>query len=312
MLSRFCRTLLWYNAPMRGSRLALLLGGWCCFSSLSAANAASSAGIRRHHLVHDGRSRHYLVYVPDRPDAAAPRALVVVLHGHGGTAHQVMRVSRMNALADAEGFIAAYPDGTSWMNTPWRSWNAGRCCGYAMARQVDDAGFLRALIGELERAYPIDPKRIYVAGLSNGAMMAYRAGCELSDRIAAIAPIAGALDRAACRPSDPVSLIVFHGTADVHVPYAGGRGRHDRVDLPVAEAVRFWVERNGCRAAAERTVRDTVIEEDYGGCTGGAAVALYAIHGGGHRWFDRRRGDPLSATALMWEFFSRHPKGGTP
>jgi len=309
MLSRFCRTLLWYNAPMRGARLALLLGGFLCLSSSSPANVDSSAsGIRRHRLVYDGRNRHYLVYVPDRPTAAALRSLVIVLHAHGGTARQVMRASRMNALADREGFIAAYPDGTSWMDTPWRSWNAGGCCGYAAARQVDDAGFLEALISELARAYPVDPKRIYMAGISNGAMMTYRAGCELSDRIAAIAPIAGTLDTSACRLSDPVSLIVFHGTADVHVPYAGGRGRHDRFDPPVADAVRFWVERNGCRAVAERTVRGAVIEEDYSGCAGGAAAALYTIQGGGHRWFDRRRGDPLSATELMWEFFSRHPK----
>jgi polyhydroxybutyrate depolymerase len=250
------------------------------------------------------------VYVPARADAIGPLPVVVVLHGHGGTARQAMRVSRMNELAEARGFLAVYPEGSSWMGTPWRSWNAGACCGYAMERQVDDIGFLRELLADLAQAYPVDPARVYLAGISNGAMLAYRAGCELADRIAAIAPIAGTLDRTTCRPSGPVSVIIFHGADDAHVPYAGGRGRHGRMDPPVAEAVRFWVERNGCEAAARRPARGAVIEEDYSGCAHNTGVKLYTVQGGGHRWFDRRRGDPLSATELMWEFFSRHPKGG--
>src|SRR5713226_6114518 len=124
------------------------------------------------------------------------------------------------------------------------TWNSGNCCGYAMQNNVDDVAFLRALIDKLEHDYSVFFKRIFVTGISNGGMMSYRIGCELADKIAAIAPVEGA-QNIDCRPSGPVSVIVFHGSADRLVPFNGGSTPFQigskRSDTSVANAIAFWV-----------------------------------------------------------------------
>ena len=143
--------------------------------------------------------------------------LVIVLHGAIQGNASAERMSGMSALADKEKFVAVYPQGTSMMgNAP--TWNAGNCCGYAQQKNVDDIAFLRALIGKLEKDYSIDAKRIYVTGISNGGMMSFRVACEMADVVAAVAPVEGA-QNVDCKPSAPVSVIVFHGTADRLVPF---------------------------------------------------------------------------------------------
>ena len=159
-------------------------------------------------------------------------------------------MSGMSTLADQQNFIAVYPNGTGKLPT----WNAGNCCGYARQNNVDDIAFLRALIAKLQKSYSIDARRIYVTGISNGAMMSYRAACEMSDVVAAVAPVEGA-QNVPCKPASPVSLIVFHGTADHLVPYNGGStpyqiGPH-RTDASVADTVAFWVKENGCAPAGQ-------------------------------------------------------------
>jgi polyhydroxybutyrate depolymerase len=261
-----------------------------------------------------GRSRHYRLHVPPAP--AQPAALVLVLHAHGGDARQAAHISGMSAKADAEGFFVAYPLGSGWRGIN-RGWNAGHCCGYAMSAQVDDVAFIRALIDHLLTTHPIDPGRVYVTGISNGAMMAHRLGCELSDRIAAIAPVAGTLGLAACVPSHPVSVLMIHGTADPYVPYAGGRGvaaRDERVDRPISAVVSRWVAHNRCQSEPEIEERGAIRRERYGGGTGGAEVILYTIRDGGHAWPGGARGwrfgatpsRELSATDVLWDFFLRH------
>ena len=270
--------------------------------------AFAPAGTRARRLRVEGRARTYLVHLPPARLGSPLQPAVIVLHGHGGTASKAMRVSRMNAKADAEGFLAVYPEGASWAGTPWRSWNAGRCCGYAEATGVDDIAFLRALIEDLRSAFPVDPARIYVTGMSNGGMMAYRAACELSDLIAAIAPVAGAMSAAACEPAHPVSLLIIHGTHDRYVPYEGGVSpatRDDREDPPVMEAAAFWAKRNGCANQPEREPHGAVTHAWFPGCADGAAVGVYTVEDGRHAW--PRRG--FSATDAMWEFFANHPKG---
>jgi len=161
----------------------------------------------------------------------------------------------MSATADKETFLAVYPRGTGRVLT----WNSGACCGYAMENRVDDTGFLHALIDKLERDYAVDRRRIFATGISNGGMMSYRLACELSDKIAAIAPVEGAQDLA-CHPANRVSVIVFHGTSDHLVPFEGGTtpfqlGSH-RSDASVASSIAFWCEAGRLRAhAATRKVR---------------------------------------------------------
>jgi polyhydroxybutyrate depolymerase len=270
-------------------------------------------------LTFGGRERRYLLHLPPGIGRAQPLPLVIVLHGGGNTPEMAEKMSGMSSKANSAGFIVAYPQGTTTPNTELYTWNAGNCCGYALDNNVDDVGFIRALIEKLQAEYNVDSQRVFVNGISNGGMMAYRLGCELSDKIAAIAPIAGALN-VDCKPSQPVSVVAFHGTNDEHVLYEGGEpitkaDPHPRVDNSVAYAMTFWSQRDGCAATPAREERGLIIRDEYAGCANGTGVLLFTIKGSPHIW-PLSRGffmtDPpmqgLSATDAMWEFFKRHPK----
>jgi polyhydroxybutyrate depolymerase len=225
----------------------------------------------------------------------------------------------MSEKSDEEGFLVVYPNGTGRLDEFLLTWNAGTCCGYALEHNIDDVGFIRTLLERLEQQVRIDPSRIYVTGISNGGMMTYRLACDLADTVAAIAPVAAALNEEDCSPSRPVSVIIFHGTADEHVPYNGGIGskaRDERVDKPVRYAVSFWVNRNRCSPNPVVEEFGSIRKETYGGGIDGTEVVLYTILGGGHAWPGGEKGyrwgdEPtkeISATDLMWEFFASHPK----
>src|SRR5208282_2572641 len=165
------------------------------------------------------QGRTYLLHLPPVYDGKRLLPLVIVLHGGGGNAPGAVRMTGFSEKADKGGFVVVYPNGSGRLKTRLLTWNSGNCCGYALDNNVDDVGFIRALIDELVKTRSIDPKRVYATGMSNGGMMTYRLGCELSDKIAAIAPVAGALSVENCQPTNPVSVIIFHGTADEHVLY---------------------------------------------------------------------------------------------
>jgi len=279
----------------------------------AARHRALGAPANSQTLQVNGTSRTYLLHIPSGYAASHPVPLVLVLHGATQPASNIEKMSAMDAYADKDNFIAAYPEGTGRAPT----WNAGACCGYAQTMQIDDVAFIRTLIGHLGHAYSIDPKRIYVTGISNGAMMSYRLGCELADQIAAIAPVEGAQDLP-CHPSQPVSVIVFHGTADRLVPFNGGStpfqiGPH-RTDTSVMDTLQFWVQRNGCLPVPNTSETSGVHIFTYSGCTSGTAVALYAIQGGRHDWPGAPGTDRLGisggvdATGVMCQFFAAHPK----
>ena len=274
-------------------------------------SAATRAGTVSASLEFGGRTRTYLLHVPPAHGTKALLPLVFVLHGATQSNESAERMSGMSPKADQEHFIAVYPNGTARLsNVP--TWNAGTCCGYAMKNQVDDIGFLRALIAQLERDYAVDRKRIYFTGISNGAMMSYRVACEMSGQVAAISPVEGALD-VDCHPSEPVSVLIFHGTADHLVPFNGGSTPFQlgskRSDTSVAYAVNFWVKRDSCSAAPKHEETTEAHIDTYSQCEHGAGVALYAIQGGHHMWPGLRiSGNSIPATDLIWSFFAAHPK----
>jgi polyhydroxybutyrate depolymerase len=275
-------------------------------------------------LVVGGRKRTYLMHLPKGDDGKTPLPLVVVFHGGGGNAQNAVRMTGMDEKADEERFIAVYPNGTGPTEGAFLTWNAWNCCGPALDDRVDDVAFVRALVEKLQREHNVDQKRIYATGLSNGGMMTHRVGCELSDVFAAIAPVAGALNTDECRPDHPVSVVIFHGTADNHVRYEGGEPletvdrRHPRVDRPVSYAVASWVKHDRCQTEPVHSKEGHVIHDVHADGTDGAAVELYAVEGQGHAWPGGKKGrahgnvdaptSEISATDRMWEFFARHPK----
>ncbi|OGW72611.1 MAG: hypothetical protein A2Y02_00310 [Omnitrophica bacterium GWA2_52_12] len=277
--------------------------------------------IQKFTLEWQGRKRSYFVTVPARYSEFERHALVIVLHGGAANAEYAMRMSEMNPKADQENFLAVYPNGTGLYEHAVLTWNAGRCCGYAHQHHIDDTGFIRAMIRQLEKDFSIDSARIYVTGISNGAMMCYRLACELPGLFAAIAPVAGTMNCDPGQPGHPVSIIHFHGTADQHAPYLGGTGSktvYSRVDSPVSETIRFWVKTNGCAENPETETTGKVQRETYRGGRQGVEVVLYTIKDEGHTWPGGKPGiqhgnvDPptqaIRATDLIWEFFKAHPK----
>ncbi len=278
----------------------------------------ASAAIREVTIRSGGVERSYLLYVPARK-TAAKWPLVVLLHGGGGGGRQAALAYGMSDVADRHGFLVAYPNGSGRRDDILLTWNAGNCCGYAMHHHVDDVAFLRAMVERIDRDLGVDRARIYATGMSNGGMMAHRLGCEAADLFAAIAPVAGALN-IPCKPVDPVAVMIFHGTADEHVPYDGGTGSkafEHRVDQPVSHAVDVWRAANGCTKPSPPRRTGNISRQTWSGCRDGADVTLVTIHGGGHAWpggmTPPRRGaavptKEISASEEIWKFFATHPK----
>jgi polyhydroxybutyrate depolymerase len=302
------------------------LSGFACVASAVETSTAVRPSASGKTLIHDGLSRTYTVHLPDSSLRKGKVPLVLVLHGGGGNADNAERMTGFSAMADKEGFIVVYPEGSGRRNGRFLTWNAGHCCGYAMANRVDDVGFVRVLIDTLIKDYPIDAKRVYVTGMSNGGMMAHRLGRELPDRIAAIAPVVATLFGDEGRPTEPVSAIMFNGQLDASVPPTGGApggrfaGAWDgRPARPALDQLVFWARANGCSndAADDATGHD---RGDYvlwqAQCPTGLATELYLIKNTGHAWPGGQRGtfranDPgtsVRATDIIWAFFKTHEK----
>jgi len=265
-------------------------------------------------LVYAGVERSYILHIPPGFDNLPPIPLVLAFHGVGLDANEMMRISGFSSQADVSGFIVVYPNGTGGT----KSWNGGHCCGEAAKNNVDDVGFVRALIGELSTILNIDHKRVYATGFSNGAILTYRLACELADLLAAVGPVSATQvleDMQSCQPKRPVAVIHFHGTADDPNPYNGGETLAGFQFISVDSAIQFWVSFNECPAQPQKTESGSIRDDLYAPCRSGSAVELYTIAGGKHAWpggeaVNQVMGEPnmeIFATSLMWEFFLSHP-----
>src|SRR5512134_2238968 len=208
-------------------RLAVRAGACAAAAMLAVGHAAASELAPGDHLLrltHGGRARSALLHVP--PQAAQERPLPVVLNFHGASddARSHQQYVGMDRLADRAGFVVVYPNGTGPLPDRLLTWNAGACCGPAQLEQVDDVGFVRALLEELPRHLQVDSARVYATGLSNGAMLAYRLAVEAPERFAAIAPVAGGMAAKLSAPRAPIPLLHIHSVDDPLVRYAGGLG----------------------------------------------------------------------------------------
>jgi polyhydroxybutyrate depolymerase len=274
-------------------------------------------------MVHDGLTRTYVVRAPAELHQRRSRLpLVIVLHGGGGDASSAERVTGFTEKARAEGFVVVYPEGTSRGVTRLLTWNAGHCCGYAMQARVNDVGFISALIDTLIADHRVDPARVYVTGMSNGGMMVHRIGIELSQKVAAIAPVVATVFGDERKPDHPVSAIMLNGKLDESVPYRGGApggrfpGAWDGTPAkPSVDQGVFWASANGCEPIPAINESATVTVTRYR-CPSGKAVELYLLAPNGHAWPGGEPGSALGdtristlkATSLIWDFFSAHPK----
>ena len=312
---------------MAASALATLVALATACVSLSGHPAESgdwSPGTAGHEVQVGELDRGYLLHVPvRRPRSifgrARPYPLVIVMHGSGGTADDAENASRMDSIADARGWLVAYPSGVRGLLGIVRSdWNAGSCCGAPARDSIDDVGFLRAVVRQLEGRLPVDSTRVYVAGFSDGGRMAYRVACEMAATVAAVAVVSGSLELAGCGPRRPVSIIAFHGTSDDEVAYLDSAASAPPHPLPpwassYPPSIRFWIAADGCRSVSQRPVSPQARVDVFRGCARSDLV-LYTIVGGGHGWPGEPAGGagakpPLSevdASRLMADFFDAH------
>ena len=235
--------------------------------------------------------RPFDVFVPSSYQEGSPAPLLVLLHGYGATGAIQEGYLGLQAIAEARGFLYVHPDGTkNVLGDPF--WNATDACCQRLQENIDDVGYLMALVDDVSTRFDVDPKRVWFAGHSNGAFMSHRLACEQADHIAAIVSLAGATwaDPSKCSPSEPVSVLQIHGTADLTIQYEGGSlfGR----DFPSAmQTVETWSQKNACGAlspvdgtldldggidGAESTVMSAA------DCPAGISVDLWTIAGGGH------------------------------
>jgi polyhydroxybutyrate depolymerase len=278
---------------------------------LICAGPACAAGDARQTLTVSGVERTYLVHAGTN---ATHPALVLIFHGGGGQGAGMARISGFDAVADRNGFVAIYPDGIN------RHWNDAR--GLA-GRDADDLAFVKAIIARAIAENHVDPKRVYATGISNGGFFSYRLACDLSDQIAAIAPVAAAMPTAlaaTCKPARSVPIVSFSGTADPLVPYEGGtigfrrRGQLGEV-MPAQKSFTLWQQLDRCspQTASAPAPGD---HSDYpvtltNACEG--RLRLYTIAGGGHTWPGGVQYLPapivgptvgsLDASAIIWDFF---------
>ena len=298
--------------------VSLLAVGGCLGrqSAVGAPHPGIPVGPSSHSLQAGGLTRTFHMYRPAGLGGASP--LVVMLHGGYGDGAQAERAYNWDAQADAGRFVVAYPDGMD------RAWNAGTCCGIPKNRDIDDVGFVTAMVGAIEAQLPIDPARVYVTGMSNGAMMALRLACQ-TELFAAVAPVAGTL-LTDCSHATPASVLQIHGTADDRVPFDGGPGKArtltgaPNVDGPSVPAVNAtWRGIDACGALQTSTAG--VVTTQTADCPQGRTVELISVAGAGHQWpggvpspLAQRLGDlpppstAVNATDTIWRFFAAHPR----
>lgn len=264
--------------------------------------------------------RSVQLHIPAGHDGETPLPLMFNLHGTGGTAERQELLTGISAVADEEQFLVAggmakyvFPDGRMAGNV---TWNVN-----LVPDEVNDVGYILAAIDAVDRKVPVDPKRVYVTGFSGGGRMSSRLACELSDRIAAVAPVSGVQFPDDCKPVRQIPIITLHGVEDPRNTYHGTADPEENSSwvAGVEAAVAKWAENNGCDS---QNIAEDITEEvsrlSYQDCTDNADVILYRIGDGGHTW----PGSPIAnrvserlgvtnldidASRLIWEFFEGHP-----
>jgi polyhydroxybutyrate depolymerase len=302
--------------------LSVLTLGGCHFDGIAGGAGDWTPGLAAHDIAVGDLTRRYLVHVPaKRPTTTAGTvrsySLVIVLHGSSGSADEIRRTTGMDSLSDAGRFLAAYPQGVQGAGGLFPSdWNAGTCCGAPARENIDDVGFISALIADVGKNLALDKRRIYVAGFSDGGRMAHHLGCKLAPTIAAIAVVSGSLKDDSCSPSKVMSVLAVHGTSDDQVPFDDPALTNPPAPLfgvaaTLPPSIQFWIAANGCGSGTQDRPAADVLRTAFVTCNG-AEVVFYTIEGGSHAW----PGDPggagsqppmseVQASRVITQFFAR-------
>jgi polyhydroxybutyrate depolymerase len=276
-------------------------------TALPTIAATLAAGDSERTVAVDGAQRTYLLHIPPGLPSGKPLPVVMVFHGLFANAEYARQVTGFNDIADAHGFLVAYPNG-SGSNPDNLSFNAGPCCGDAAQQNIDDEAFVRKILSDLESIASIDTRRIYATGWDNGAFFTFRLGCEMSETFAAIGTMNGSLPYNPCRPKQPVSVIHLHGLKDISIPYAGGGrvfGTTDGVYPPARDMIGEWAKRDGCSDNAQETQKGLVTRIVFDGCPAGLGVEIDALSGIAHSW---PSAFAVPASEMIWNFFAAHPR----
>ena len=284
-------------------------------------------------------SRGYTIYVPStwKPNVVSP--LLIAMHGLSGWGVQLMANTDFNNLSEANGFIVVYPDGTGEKlgDKGIRSWNGGQAgwctsgnCPTSQITNVDDVGFISRLIDDVSTRYSINPKRVYLTGHSNGSQLAQRLACQLSNRITAVAVVAGHLAIDTCNPDSPVSVLQIYGTEDTLNPENGGIAKitlgiysYEFISTPVMKSVQTMAAANGC--SSNYSENNNLLNKDltiytWPGCKNGVVVSSIRIKGASHAWMGhpsqsadsiKLLGDPymkIDASKVIWAFLANKVK----
>ncbi|WP_107040132.1 extracellular catalytic domain type 1 short-chain-length polyhydroxyalkanoate depolymerase [Brumimicrobium mesophilum] len=261
-------------------------------------------------LQHDGKTREYILYVPQSYDGQSELPLVINLHGHGSSMLEQLFYGEFRNIADTANFIMVVPNGLFDSGNE-RHWN------FYLPNGEDDIGFLSLLIDEVSSQYSIDQNRIYSTGMSNGGFMSYYLACNLSDKITAIASVTGTIivtQLGNCNPNKPVPTMLIHGTNDPVVPYNGNIGF-----ASVNQVLDEWVSILNCSNSPTVTQLPDIDPTDgcaaehylYEGGTNGATVEHYKIINGGHTWPGAFidigvTNHDIDASTEIWRFFSQY------
>lgn len=295
---------------MNNKILFFVLFIWTIFAHIPAQSQTTVQG----NFTFEGIERSYLLYVPASYSAQSAAPLLLNLHGYGSNMNEQMQYGEFRPIADTAGFLLVVPNGTPDFNNTMH-WNTFG------TSNVNDVGFLSALMDTISMHYNVDPHRLYSTGMSNGGFMSYSLACFLNNRMAAIASVTGTMTTAnfmSCIPTRPVPVMQIHGTADGTVPYNG-----NAFFLSVPTILTHWIDVNNCNATPEVTLLPDVNTADgctaehylYSGGDAGSTVEHYKIIGGGHSW----PGAPLNinvtnmdfnASAVIWQFLRKYNLSG--
>ncbi len=297
--------------------------------------APASTGTSTGSITVDEVKRTYLLHVPSTYDQNSPTPLLIALHGGLGNGRRMIQLTRggFDALSEERRFLVVYPEG---IRKHWNDGRDGKISGYfAHKNSINDVGFISALIDELTKQWNVDKQRVYVTGISNGALMSNRLACEMSDKITAIATVSGSMPQRilpSCRPSRPISVLSINNDKDRLMPFSGGYvtgpfgGRKLGKVLSASATMAFWSKHNHCSTSPVVTREPDIDERDgtqirketYPDCKSGTEVVMYVVENGGHTWpgGDQYLGEwlvgktsrDMDASKVIWDFFERLKK----